>query len=84
MSTSSVRFSAAATLAARFTAVVVLPTPPFWFTTARTRVAGEAEVAVAEADAFVAGDAGDAAEDVADRGMVGGGRAVFACLAARS
>jgi hypothetical protein len=35
-STSSVRLSAAATLAATFTAVVVLPTPPFWFTTAIT------------------------------------------------
>src|SRR3954447_16813081 len=30
MSMSSVRRSAAARLAARFTAVVVLPTPPFW------------------------------------------------------
>src|SRR5512141_80550 len=30
MSTISVRRSAAAKLAARFTAVVVLPTPPFW------------------------------------------------------
>ena len=29
-STRSVRRSAAARLAARFTAVVVLPTPPFW------------------------------------------------------
>ena len=38
-STSSVRRSAAATLAARFTAVVVLPTPPFWLTTAMTRAA---------------------------------------------
>ena len=37
MSRSSVRFSAAATLAARFTAVVVLPTPPFWLTTQITR-----------------------------------------------
>src|SRR5579862_2164749 len=37
MSTRSVGRSAAATLAARFTAVVVLPTPPFWFTTAMTR-----------------------------------------------
>src|SRR5512144_736315 len=31
MSTSSVRRSAAARDAARFTAVVVFPTPPFWF-----------------------------------------------------
>src|SRR5512133_3275154 len=30
-STSNTRCSAAARLAARFTAVVVLPTPPFWF-----------------------------------------------------
>src|SRR5262245_43958410 len=32
---SSVRSSAAARLAAKFTEVVVLPTPPFWFATAR-------------------------------------------------
>ena len=38
-SMSSVRRSAAATLAARFTAVVVLPTPPFWLTTAMTESA---------------------------------------------
>src|SRR3974390_3138587 len=36
-SSSKVFRSAAATLAARLTAVVVLPTPPFWFTTAMTR-----------------------------------------------
>src|SRR5688500_9046421 len=36
-STSSVRCSAAARLAARLTAVVVLPTPPFWFATAMIR-----------------------------------------------
>src|SRR5579862_8078090 len=36
-STRSVLRSAAATLAARFTAVVVFPTPPFWLTTAMTR-----------------------------------------------
>ncbi len=34
MSTSSVRRSAAARLAQRLTAVVVLPTPPFWLVTA--------------------------------------------------
>src|SRR3989304_5148243 len=37
MSTSSVRLSAAARHAARFIAVVVLPTPPFWLVTAITR-----------------------------------------------
>src|ERR1700737_2913710 len=36
-STTSTRFSEAASEAARFTAVVVLPTPPFWFATARIR-----------------------------------------------
>src|SRR5438552_3978771 len=36
-STNRVRFSAAARLAARFTAVVVLPTPPFWLAIAITR-----------------------------------------------
>src|SRR4051794_10969768 len=36
-SMSSVLCSAAARLAARFTAVVVLPTPPFWFAMAITR-----------------------------------------------
>src|SRR3954468_5440605 len=35
-STSRTRFSATASEAARFTAVVVLPTPPFWFAIART------------------------------------------------
>src|SRR3954464_9411843 len=35
-STTSTRFSCAAREAERFTAVVVFPTPPFWFTTART------------------------------------------------
>src|SRR5690242_2379939 len=35
-STSSTRFSCAASEAARFTAVVVFPTPPFWLTTAST------------------------------------------------
>src|SRR5262249_12119274 len=36
-STSSVRWSAAARQEARFTAVVVFPTPPFWFATAMMR-----------------------------------------------
>src|SRR6185369_9578834 len=36
-STSSTRRSAWARAAARLTLVVVLPTPPFWFTTASTR-----------------------------------------------
>ena len=36
-STSSTRRCVAASEAARFTAVVVLPTPPFWFATAITR-----------------------------------------------
>src|SRR5689334_21766241 len=36
-SISSTRFSACASAAARLTLVVVLPTPPFWFTTASTR-----------------------------------------------
>src|SRR5512132_150532 len=36
-STSSTRRSACARAAARLTLVVVLPTPPFWFTTASTR-----------------------------------------------
>src|SRR5437879_6311739 len=36
-STSSTRFPACESAAARFTLVVVLPTPPFWFTTASTR-----------------------------------------------
>src|SRR5258706_4238317 len=36
-STSSVLTSAAASEAARLMAVVVLPTPPFWFATAMTR-----------------------------------------------
>src|SRR3990170_4650592 len=36
-STSSTRFPAWASAAARLTLVVVLPTPPFWFTTASTR-----------------------------------------------
>jgi hypothetical protein len=36
MSMRSVGLSDAARQAARFTAVVVLPTPPFWFTTAIT------------------------------------------------
>src|SRR5258706_15986702 len=36
-STSRVRFSAAASDAARLTADVVLPTPPFWFAIAMTR-----------------------------------------------
>ena len=39
-STSSVRRSEAASEAARFTAVVVLPTPPFWFATVRIRLDG--------------------------------------------
>ena len=39
-SISSVRCSAAARLAARFTAVVVFPTPPFWFAIASTWVTG--------------------------------------------
>ena len=34
MSMSRVRFSATASAAARLTAVVVLPTPPFWLATA--------------------------------------------------
>ena len=34
----SVRRSAAASEAARFTAVVVLPTPPFWFAMVRMRL----------------------------------------------
>ncbi len=37
MSTSKMRFSATAKEAAKLTAVVVLPTPPFWFATAMTR-----------------------------------------------
>src|SRR5688500_5350711 len=42
MSTSSTRRSATASEAARFTAVVVLPTPPSWFATAITLpMAGE-------------------------------------------
>src|SRR4051794_11686376 len=36
-STSSTRRSACANAAAKLTLVVVLPTPPFWFTTASTR-----------------------------------------------
>src|SRR3954470_962670 len=36
-SMSNTRRSACASAAARLTLVVVLPTPPFWFTTARTR-----------------------------------------------
>src|SRR6185503_15387914 len=36
-STASTRFSAAARLAARLMAVVVFPTPPFWFATAMIR-----------------------------------------------
>src|SRR5579859_3640096 len=36
-SISSTRFSAAASAVARLMAVVVLPTPPFWLTTAKTR-----------------------------------------------
>src|SRR5690242_3237340 len=36
-STRSVRWSAAARQDARFTAVVVFPTPPFWFATAMIR-----------------------------------------------
>src|SRR5688500_8554872 len=36
-STSSTRRPACASAAARLTLVVVLPTPPFWFTTAKTR-----------------------------------------------
>src|SRR3981081_3786162 len=36
-STRRVGFSAVARQAARFTAVVVLPTPPFWFATAMIR-----------------------------------------------
>jgi hypothetical protein len=36
-STSSTRRFAAASAAARFTAVVVLPTPPFWLATAMMR-----------------------------------------------
>src|SRR3546814_4784307 len=39
MSMISTRLPQAARAVARFTAVVVLPTPPFWFATARTRVA---------------------------------------------
>ena len=42
-STSNVRFSAAAREAARFTAEVVLPTPPFWLAMAMTRAIGWAE-----------------------------------------
>ena len=37
-STSSTRRWVAASEAARFTAVVVLPTPPFWFATAMMRL----------------------------------------------
>ena len=37
MSISSTRRRVAANEAARFTAVVVLPTPPFWFATAMIR-----------------------------------------------
>jgi hypothetical protein len=36
MSTKSTRFSATASEADRLTAVVVFPTPPFWFATAMT------------------------------------------------
>jgi hypothetical protein len=39
-SMSSVRRSAVARLAARFTLVVVLPTPPFWLATAKTTGGG--------------------------------------------
>lgn len=39
-SMSKVRRSATARLAARFTAVVVLPTPPFWLAMAMTRATG--------------------------------------------
>ncbi len=38
---SSTRRFVAASEAARFTAVVVLPTPPFWFAMAMTRFMGD-------------------------------------------
>ena len=40
MSSRSTSNPASARQAARLTAVVVLPTPPFWFVTAMTRVTG--------------------------------------------
>src|SRR5262245_13623604 len=46
-STSSVARSEAAIEAARLTAVVVLPTPPCWLTTAKTRAGGAAWLAPA-------------------------------------
>src|SRR6185437_10485849 len=44
-STSSTRRFAAASAAARFTLVVVLPTPPFWLATARMRAISAARPA---------------------------------------
>ena len=42
-STTSTLKSASASAAPRFTVVVVLPTPPFWFATAMTRGSGRPE-----------------------------------------
>ncbi len=46
--------SAAATLAARLTAVVVLPTPPFWLTTAMTCVRVRSRVQSPTSTLFIA------------------------------
>src|SRR6202030_1250638 len=57
-SNSSTFFSAAARAVARFTAVVVLPTPPFWLAMAimRGATAGFASVASSRTGARVTGD----------------------------
>src|ERR1700694_516446 len=66
-STTSTRFSEAASEAARFTAVVVLPTPPFWFATARIRAMAPS-AAVREGAAVTRARAGDQpAPDQLDR-----------------
>src|ERR1700737_1186535 len=66
-STTSTRFSEAASEAARFTAVVVLPTPPFWFATARIRAMAPSG-AVREGAAVTRARAGDQpAPDQLDR-----------------
>src|SRR6202048_4284947 len=57
-STTSTRFSEAASEAARFTAVVVLSTPPFWFATARIRAMAPSG-AVREGAAVTRARAGD-------------------------
>src|SRR5206468_9253358 len=57
-STSKTRYPSSANAAPRFTAVVVLPTPPFWLATARTRGSGRSAAIAATSDAGADGAGG--------------------------